>query len=111
MTKRNPLVMTFYHYLKKGPLPDCPHGDLMVDIRGDKSFPRTSKFEIILEYLKGCGACPNALYALNDAWESYCWDHSYNKGIIPGEDWEKYPKDGYAKYSSWPDGEDDDEET
>ena len=63
--------MTFKTWIKQFKGDDTPFGDLAGDIKMDKAFPSTKKFEKIATHLIRNSACSGALDTFAEAYMQY----------------------------------------
>jgi len=63
--------MTFKQWILKFTNSTKYDGDFAHDIEGDPSFPDTTNYSKIHEYLKSQGASDRVLDIFNEAWEEY----------------------------------------
>jgi uncharacterized protein YozE (UPF0346 family) len=64
-------LITFYTWLKQFKNSQNSLGDLSRDALADSSFPRTSKYETILEHLTFSNACDNAIDTFRKSFGNY----------------------------------------
>lgn len=74
-------MITFYTWLKQFHDQDNSLGDLSRDVLDDSGFPRTKKYDIILEYLLSLHASDNALETFEESFSVYQRDISNKKNI------------------------------
>ena len=65
------MTVTFKTYMKTYLEVDDRFGDLARDITRDESFPRTTKYDRIMDHLIKSGACVEARETFHDAYWKY----------------------------------------
>lgn len=63
---------TWRQWLDQARITDDPAGDFLCDARSDKQMPDVmSSRAALVSYLRGRGACPEALEAVPEVWRRY----------------------------------------
>lgn len=64
-------MITFYTWLKQFKDDDTPLGDLSRDVSDDPEFPRTKKYDIMVQYLKSKDVPNKVLTVLESSFSNY----------------------------------------
>lgn len=64
-------MITFYTWLKQFRDYDTPLGDLSRDVLDDPEFPRTKKYDIMVQYLKSKDVPNKVLTVLESSFSNY----------------------------------------